>query len=129
MRFIKIFGIGIVLSIAVIYFASRSIESGDINAMSMYFVVFLIPAIVLAMLNAAYLVRVDRSKSIQRKIVFSLLPILFLVLLAFTKKITVPFFDGSLAFLGLFGAIGLGLTNLFWCTQLKRSVEQGQSNG
>ena len=128
MNFIKIFGVSTVLAIAVIYVVSHSIENGDVNAMSMYFVVFLIPAILLALLNGAYLVSINSGYSLQKKVILSLLPILILTPIAFVKDVSISFIDGSLGFVGLIGAISIGITNLLWCIQMKRASQKSLSN-
>ena len=55
--------IGIVLSLLVLLIYANHIEGGDGNAVLMYLVVFLIPIIVLALLNVFYLYIVEKYLS------------------------------------------------------------------
>lgn len=106
--------LGVVLSLVVIFIMANRIEDGDTNAISMYLVVFLIPAIILALLNAFYIHFIDKFKNSALKIIISFVPIAILAVLSFIKNLTIPVIDGDLAFIATVGAFALGITNLVW---------------
>ena len=106
--------LGVILSLVVIFIMANRIEDGDTNAISMYLVVFLIPAIILAMLNAFYIHFIDKFTNSALKIIISFVPIAILSVLSFIKNLTIPFIDGDFAFIATVGAFALGITNLVW---------------
>lgn len=112
---------GFLLSLVVIYILANRIENGDTNAVSMYFVVFTLPAIVIAVLNGVYVNSLNRLASKTIRALLCLIPIIILSILSLSKKLTIPGIDGNPTFVTTVGAIGLGLTNLFWIISLFRS--------
>ena len=106
--------LGVILSLVVIFIMANRIEDGDTNAIRMYLVVFLIPAIILAMLNAFYIHFIDKFTNSALKIIISFVPIAILSVLSFIKNLTIPFIDGDFAFIATVGAFALGITNLVW---------------
>ena len=115
--------IGIMLSLLVLLIYANHIEGGDGNAVLMYLVVFLIPIIVLALLNVFYLYIVEKYLSGTLKIICSILPILLLTLLSLQKSMTITFIDGNLTFLTSVCAIGLGIPNIIWAFSSKTDSE------
>jgi hypothetical protein len=110
--------IGFLLSLVVIYFLANNIENGDTNAISMYFVVFVLPALVIAVLNGIYVRTLNKLTSKSIKALLSLIPTIILSILSLNKSLTIPGIDGNLTFATTVGAIALGLTNLFWIISL-----------
>ena len=106
--------LGVILSLVIIFIMANRIEDGDINAVSMYLLVFLIPAIILALANAFYIHFIDKFSNGTLKIIISFVPIVILTVLSFIKNLTIPFIDGNMAFITTVGAFALGITNLVW---------------
>jgi hypothetical protein len=115
--------IGIALCLFVLLFYANQIESGDGNAVLMYLVVFLIPIIILAILNAFYLYFVEKYLSGMLKIICSIFPIILLSFLSLQKNITIPFLDGNLSFLTTVCAIGLGIPTIICLFSSKTNTE------
>lgn len=114
MKFKSVALIGLILSLITIFILANRIENGDINAVSMYLVVFLLPSIILAILNALYIQLIDKYSNRSLKIIFSFIPIVILIVISLMKKLTIPFIDGDLTFVATIGSIALGITNLIW---------------
>ena len=70
--------LGVILSLVTIFILANRIENGDMNAVSMYLVVFLIPAIILALLNAFYVRFIDKFLKGTLKIIICFIPIAIL---------------------------------------------------
>ena len=114
----SVFILGTILSLVTIVILANRIENGDANAISMYFVVFLIPALILSILNTFYLRLLNRLSNKPFKIILSLLPIIILAVLSFKNNLTLPFIDGDLSFIAQVSSIALGLTNVIWVISL-----------
>ena len=106
--------IGIVLSPIVMFILAHNIEQGDTNAVMMYFVVFLFPALLLAIVNALYIKLITRLTKNTVKAILSFVPIILLILLALPGYLTIPGIDGNLTFVAVVEIIALGFTNLLW---------------
>jgi len=123
MKTVKIAILGLVLSTIVLYISAYHNEGGDTSAVTMYFVVFLIPVIILAFLNAIYLFLVGKFINGVLKIICGLIPILIFTILSFQKKMVLPYFDANVSFLALISAIGLGITSIVWAfSNLKKKA-------
>ena len=94
----------------------NKIENGDINAASMYLVVFALPTILLIVLNGLYLAVIRNIVSQPTKIVSSLLPPLILMILSFKEDLTFRGIDGNLVFVARVALGFVGITNLLWAT-------------
>lgn len=105
---------GFILSVIVIFTFSYKIEQGDINAISMYFVVFLIPILILVILNSFYIYAISKIEDKKTKLILSQIPVIILVLLSLIKIPRIPQIDGSLNFVSVVGATALGITNILW---------------
>jgi hypothetical protein len=104
---------GFLFCMAIIFISANTIEQGDINAVSMYFVVFFFPCLLLAILNGLYLRALNKfAKGL--KALLCLIPIVILTLIALIDNLTIRGIDGNLTFASMVGAIGLGLTNVLW---------------
>ena len=114
----SVFILGTILSLVTIAILANRIENGDTNAVSMYFVVFLIPALILSVINTFYLRLLNKLPNKPFKIILSLLPIIILTLLSFKNNLTLPFIDGELSFIAQVTSIALGLTNVIWVISL-----------
>lgn len=110
---------GLVLSIITLWIIAYYIEHGDINAISMYLVVFLIPTVLLAILNGLALELANRAKTILIKRIISSIPFLICLTIALIGELRIPQLDGNIAFIGLIGAISLGVTNITWNFKLR----------
>jgi|GEM_PF-5769707 len=121
------FFIGVLLTIIIIFVWAGSIEDGDINAISMYFVVFLLPGIFLTMANTFYIRYLSKLPNKTLKVFLSLLPVSILAILSLKQKLTVPFIDGNLSFIVKVMAIALGTTNIIWIISLFQN-NQAKSN-
>lgn len=109
---------GSALSLLTLWVIAFYIEHGDINAMSMYFVVFLIPIILFALLNGLTLERTKKVKNTLVKRIVSSIPMIFCVVIALIGEFRIAQLDGNIGFFGLIGAIGIGLTNFIWNIKL-----------
>ena len=105
---------GFLISLVVIFILANSIEQGDTNAVSMYFVVFLIPTLILAVLNGLYIRAIRQLTNRAIKSILCLIPAVGLSFLSFSNNLTIPGIDGNLTFAAKVGAIAIGLTNLLW---------------
>lgn len=118
MKIITIVLIGSLLSLLVIFFLASENEQGDTNAISMYFVVFLVPALILAVLNGLYIRTLKRLTNKAIKAILSLIPIVFLCILSLSNNLVIQGIDGNLTFVTKVSAIALGLTNVLWIASL-----------
>ena len=114
MKFKTIIVLGSVLSIFVILFMAYRIENGDVNSISMYLIVFAIPAFVITLIYALFIQLLDRLRILTLKVVLSFLPIAILFIASLTKNITIPYIDGDLSFVAKSEAIALGFTDIAW---------------
>lgn len=104
--------LGLTLSIIGILLLANNIENGDINAISMYFVVYIVPAIGLSLINGFLLnIFQKRYTKLIQLIILGLLPIGLLIISLFLGNL-------KMAFIAEFGLIGIGTTNLIWITRL-----------
>ena len=113
-----IFLIGFFLSLIILFILASQIEQGDVNAISMYFVVFLAPVLILTLLNALYLRTINKLSNKTIKSVLCFVPVIILSLMSLIPELTIYRIDGNLAFAAKVGAIALGLTNIFWVVSL-----------
>jgi uncharacterized integral membrane protein len=118
--------VGFLLSLVFIYILATNIENGDTNAISMYFVVFILPALVIAVINGIYVRALNKLTGKTRKGLLSLVPIIILSILSLSENLTIPGIDGNLTFTTTVGAIALGLTNLFWIISLVKGKSDDQ---
>lgn len=112
--------LGLTLSIVGILILSHNIENGDFNAISMYFVVYTIPALGLSLINGFLLNALQkRFKKLIQLIIIGLIPI---------GLLTIALFLGNLkmSFIAEFGLIGIGTTNLIWITRLLIITEKAR---
>ena len=110
--------IGCLLSLPVIFYLANEIEQGDTNAISMYFVVFLAPALTLAVLNGLYIRTLNRLTNKTVKTILSLIPIVLLCFLSLRDNLVIQGIDGNLTFVTKVSAIALGLTNVLWIVSI-----------
>ena len=116
--------IGIILSLFGIWIIAYNNESGDSNAISMYFLIYGIVAIGIGILNGIFLKFAERKTQKLISIIgIGIVPlgILFGFLISGIFRMT---------FIGEFGLIGIGITNLIWIIERiitekkKASVQQ-----
>ena len=117
--------IGLFLSILTIWIVAYNMENGDINAMSMYFVVFLFPAILLVLANGLLINTIQKFDRIKLKRILSMAPIPVMLILALGEEIKIPYLDGSVSFVGIIGLVSIGLTNLIWNVKLSSNKSDG----
>ena len=110
--------IGFFLSLIILFILASGIEQGDVNAVSMYLVVFLIPISILALLNALYLKTINKLTKKTLKAILCFVPVIILSLLSLIPQLTIEGIDGNLTFVTKIGAIALGLTNILWLINL-----------
>jgi len=96
MRIRYVFIIGLLLSLITMSVLANRSEHGDINAISMYFVVFLIPVILMVILNTVFIWYLSRFKNLTIKIIFSFLPLCVFILFYLKGNLTIPSMDGNL---------------------------------
>jgi len=118
MKWYRAILIGSLLSIAGIFILASKNENGDMNSISMYFALFLLPVLGINVLNGIYLLLLNKLENKTGKILLSLVPIGILTILSFKKDLTIQGIDGSLTFVTTVTAIALGLTNLYWIISL-----------
>jgi hypothetical protein len=109
-----VFFASVIFSMITLYFLANHYEGNDSNAVLMYFVVFVIPVIILSALNVFFIMVISRIKSRGVRFLTSFLPTCICIILCQMKEITISAIDGNLVFVALTGAIALGLTNLIW---------------
>lgn len=114
----KVIAMCIVISIFTIWIAAYNIENGDINAMSMYFVVFLFPALIICLANGLLINTAKKLDSKKLKRISSLAPLPLFTIVAFADDLNLSFLDGSIAFIGLIGLVSVGITNIIWNLRL-----------
>lgn len=99
----------------VLLIVASYLETGDATAISMYFVVFAIPLILVSILNGGWLNQIEKlKKKAKIKRGLSLIPVLILIILAFMKELQMPYFDGTIGFLGIIGGVGILINSLIW---------------
>lgn len=109
-----VFFTGFILSVVITFIFAYQFEQGDINAISMYYVVFLIPILISVILNSLYIYAISKIENKKTKLILSQIPAVILVILSLIKIPRVPQIDGSLNFVAVVGAIALGITNILW---------------
>ncbi len=114
MKIKTVFIIGLILSLIALIILANKEEGGDINAISMYFVVFLIPVLLIVGLNTIFIKFISTFKNRFLKILISFLPLAIFIVLCQFKNLTIPLIDGNLLFLALTAAIAIGITNILW---------------
>jgi hypothetical protein len=113
--------ISFVLSFMTIWITASMLEDGDVNAISMYFVVFFGPVLLVLLLNGIVLEIARKVQSVAIKRWFTSAPILILTVLTFPSYTPILGVDGSLSFLGMVGLVAVGITNVAWNLHLKVS--------
>lgn len=113
MRTLILILLGFIISMISIWILGHHIESGDINAISMYIVVYSLPAVGLAVLNGILLKTSERFRNrLFNWISFVLLPIGLLITLLSVDNI-------RFTFIAEFGSVGIGITNIIWITRIE----------
>ena len=112
---------GIAISLLTLGISAFQNEKGDINAISMYFVVFLIPILLLNLLNGLILKIASKQRRLIYKRALSIFPFLICISLILSQNLKLSFIDGSISFLGIIGAFTIGLVNLIWNLKLPKS--------
>jgi hypothetical protein len=113
-KFIHFTLINAILSLVVLVILANKYEDGNIDAIGMYVVVFLIPILIISSLNAALLFFASKSEKRITKRLISLIPIFLLALLSLFKNLVIPYFDGNLSSISIICLITIGITNIFW---------------
>jgi hypothetical protein len=108
---------GVVLSLLGILIVATKEENGDVNAASMYLVVFAMPAIVIIVLNGLFLSLVRNVSSKPIKVILSVVPILLLTLLSLNDNLTFGGIDANMVFVARVTAIVVAVTNIVWAVQ------------
>jgi hypothetical protein len=121
MKTIRVIIIGSLLSIVGILILGSRNENGDMNSISMYFAIFLLPVLGIVVLNGIYLFAINKLANKISKILLAMVPIGILIILSFKKDLTIQAIDGSLTFVTTVTAIALGLTNLVWILSLPKT--------
>jgi hypothetical protein len=102
--------LAVVLLVAFAYYG----ENGDVNAASMYLVVFLGPIILLVGVNGLYLRFLKLVRHKLSRCLLSLLPVIILSILSFKNDILVRGIDGNMVLVMRIGAIALFISNVLW---------------
>jgi hypothetical protein len=113
MKIRYLFLISLILSIVTMTVLANRSENGNINAVSMYFVVFLIPVLFMVALNVLYILCIRDIRKPASKLILSFLPLCVFILLCLMRKLPMPD-GGNLVFVAQTGAIALGMSNLIW---------------
>jgi len=114
----KVIAMCSVISIFTIWITAYNLENGDVNAMSMYFVVFLFPALIISLGNGLLINTAKKLDSKKLKRIISLAPLPLFTIVAFADDLNLPFLDGSIAFVALIGLVSVGITNIIWNIRL-----------
>ena len=100
--------LGIIFSLIVLWVIAYNNENGDVNAVSMYFLVYGIFGVLLGVLNGLYLKLIEqKTTNLIYLLLASAVPlgILFVFFMSGVFRLT---------FIGEFGLIGIGITNFIW---------------
>jgi hypothetical protein len=103
--------IGITLSLIALWVIAYNNENGDSNSIGMYFLIYGIVAVGMGIVNGVFLNYAEKqTKKRISLIALGLLPLgmLLVFLLSGIFRIT---------FIGEFGLVGIGITNLIWITE------------
>ena len=97
----------IVISFIALWFFASFYENGDVNAISMYYVVYFFPILLIIFLNDIYTNIIQKtSYKKTQKIILTIIPLLILIGLTF---INIPLYRIP----AKYGLFGVGLSNLF----------------
>lgn len=113
---------GIAISLLILGISAFQNEKGDINAMSIYFVVFLIPIFILNLINGLILKIASKQRRLIYKRIVSIFPFLICIILISLQNLKLSFIDGNISFLGIIGALTIGLVNLIWNLKLPKKL-------
>jgi len=80
-----------ILTLIILYFKANSIEHGDANAISMYFVVYAIPIIISAIMNNLIINLIFEKKEVKPKI-FMIIGLAF-ILYAYSNQVTTQYYQ------------------------------------
>lgn len=127
MRIRYVFIISLILSIITMTVLANRFENGNINAVSMYFVVFLVPVLFMVALNGLFILCINAIKNPKSKVILSFFPLCVFVLLSLKKNLPLPD-GGNLVFVTQTGAIAIGITNLLWMASVykQRHLRNGE---
>ncbi len=109
---------GLLFSGFVIYVID--LENGDKGVIGLYVVVFALPILTLGILNTVVLEFAKARKTVMRRRLWSLIPILLMALLAVSKM---TIFDAGIWFLGIVAIPAFSITNLLWNLKLKKEIK------
>ena len=114
MNTLRVCIIGLLLSIVGIYILAAITENGDTNAISMYYAVFLLPTIMVVVINFIYLLLLGKMTGKTVKIFLGLVLVMILIILSLKNQLIIQGIDGDLTFVAIITAISIGITNLIW---------------
>lgn len=103
--------VGITLSLIALWAIAYCNERGDLNAVLMYLTVYGIVAIGIGIINGVFLNFVEK----QTKKPILLIMLVLLPILIFLGFLLCGIF--RISFIGKFGIIGIGITNMIWVTE------------
>ena len=109
MRNWKLLLLGVIFSLLALFGYSSQLENGNTNAISMYFITYLMPVLLLPFLNTFYIKRISIIKNKWIKVILSFFPVVCLLLIGESTSI-----DEKLPFIARVGAIAIIFTNAFW---------------
>lgn len=116
MKTIVLYLIGIVTILFSLYHVAKNYENGDVNATSMYLLVYSIPLIVISLINCSLLKLAE--KYIHQKFILIILSTFFPVI----SIILILTNDMGLNLFGTIGIIAFGVTNLIWFINFKKNL-------
>ncbi len=98
--------IGLVITVVCLLTIAAELENGDVNAMSMYWLVFLAPSVTPVIVNGFWLKFLTKQRRSLVKVIGSILPIVVLVLLTVM--------DHNMRFPAMVSGISTAIVNVIW---------------
>lgn len=108
--------IALFLSILTLYFFAEYKERGDVNAISMYFIVYALPIVFVSLINGI-LLNFFENKKMTFKVISALFFPLCLCLMIMSE-------NSFQNFIGNFLSISIGITNAFWIALMLDRVKE-----
>jgi branched-subunit amino acid transport protein AzlD len=108
------FLVGFIASLTVAFVIASYITNRSMNTVGMYFVVSLIPILIILTMNSIYLFFLNLLKNKSLRSLLSFIPVAILVILSIEGSKRVSFIEGNLVFTTIVCAISIAISNLIW---------------
>jgi|GEM_PF-3314519 len=108
------FLIGFIASLTIAFMMASYLTNRSMNTVGMYFVVSLIPILIILAMNSIYLFFLNLLKNKSMRSLLSFIPVAILVILSIQGSLHVSFIEGDLVFVTTVCAISISISNLIW---------------